>query len=344
MTAAAISKSLGGPAANVAVMAAGLGDPLAVDCELITSLGDDADSDWALAELAERGVKTIGIRGPGEQRLSRCVVLVEPNGSRTIVNEPFVLEVDSVLPYVGSAEPDRPHCVHLDGFQVEPMARSVAALRQRGLTTSVHTTGLHASWRSEAGFNRLCGLFDLVFLNRDLALEIAGPAPDDETLIARIGRVSSEARRNSAKGLVVLTLGTVGAVAFEARQGPYPRRSAGRRGRRHDRCRRHLCRGLSCGPPQRPPGRRSAEAGHGSRQPIGDRRRRPGPAPARGRPDRCRRPRSGGRPGRRGTPGEPGGARKMAGRFHLIRSALAALAVAVPVATPSAAPKHCPGR
>ena len=216
MTAAAITKSLGGPAANVAVMAAGLGEPLAVDCELITSLGDDADSDWALAELAERGVKTIGIRGPGEQRLSRCVVLVEPNGSRTIVNEPFVLEVDSVLPYVGPADPGQPHCVHLDGFQVEPMARSVPALRQRGLMTSVHTTGLHADWRSEDGFRRLCGLFDLVFLNRDLAREIIGPASDDDALIAGIGRVAADARRDSGWGIVVLTLGTVGAAAFEA--------------------------------------------------------------------------------------------------------------------------------
>uniref|UniRef100_UPI00135B7473 LacI family DNA-binding transcriptional regulator n=1 Tax=Geminicoccus flavidas TaxID=2506407 RepID=UPI00135B7473 len=42
-----IEETLGGAAANVAAVAAGLGPPLAVWTELMTRLGVDAHSDWA---------------------------------------------------------------------------------------------------------------------------------------------------------------------------------------------------------------------------------------------------------------------------------------------------------
>ena len=83
-----IEKMLGEPAANVAVFAAGMDAPLAVRAELVTLFGDDADSAWALERLAERGVDcSEAMREPGA-RLSRCIVMVEPDGKRTIINEP----------------------------------------------------------------------------------------------------------------------------------------------------------------------------------------------------------------------------------------------------------------
>lgn len=226
MTAASgIRKSLGGPAANVAVMAAGLGPPFAVQSELITSLGDDADSDWALAELAERHVETIGIRGSGERRLSRCMVLVEPDGRRTIVNEPFVLEVDSVLPYIVAEPSDRPHYVHFDGYQVATMASSVDALAEQGLVTSVHTTGLHADWRNADGFRRLCRTFDVVFLNRDLGQAIVGSAVPEPELIAHLDGLIAAVRSDVRSPLVLLTLDADGAVAIDGRGAPVTARA-----------------------------------------------------------------------------------------------------------------------
>ena len=47
-TSRSIEKMLGGPAANVAAFAAGLGAPLEIGVEMVTRLGNDADSLWAL--------------------------------------------------------------------------------------------------------------------------------------------------------------------------------------------------------------------------------------------------------------------------------------------------------
>ncbi|MEQ8967396.1 MAG: PfkB family carbohydrate kinase [Azospirillaceae bacterium] len=221
MTADGIEKSLGGPAANVAVMAAALDGPLSVAAELITALGDDPDSDWALAELAERNVDTVGIRGGPGQRLSRCMVLVEPGGSRTIVNEPFTLQVDDVAPYLGTIADGRRHCVHLDGYQVANLASTMPDLRARGLATSVHTTGLSGDWRDIEGFRRLRGLFDLVFLNRDVARDIVGPTATEMQLVDRVTRLVRDTASEWAGGLVVLTLGAAGAALYEGAAGPF---------------------------------------------------------------------------------------------------------------------------
>ena len=60
-TARDITKTLGGCAANVAVTAAGLGPPFPVAVDVLSVLGDDPDSDWAAALLAERRVELGGI-------------------------------------------------------------------------------------------------------------------------------------------------------------------------------------------------------------------------------------------------------------------------------------------
>jgi len=221
MTAAGIEKSLGGPAANVAVMAAALGPPFAVAAELITALGDDPDSDWALAELAERGVDTVGIRGRPGQRLSRCMILVEPGGSRTIVNEPFTLQVRDVAPYLGSIADGRRHCVHLDGYQIASLAESVPDLRARGVLASAHTTGLARDWRDLDGFRRLRGLFDVVFLNRDVARDIVGPTATEVQLVDRVTRLVRDTAPAAGQRLVVLTLGAAGAAYYAGAAGPF---------------------------------------------------------------------------------------------------------------------------
>src|SRR4051812_43809864 len=75
-----IVKSIGGPAANVAAIAAGLGQPFPVVASIITSIGLDQDSDWAAAELSSRRIELIIPRERRNGRLSRALVLVEADG------------------------------------------------------------------------------------------------------------------------------------------------------------------------------------------------------------------------------------------------------------------------
>jgi ribokinase len=202
ITARSIEKSLGGPAANTAVFAAALEDRFPVAAELVTTLGDDADSDWALAELALKNVSTIAIRRQRNQRISRCIVLVEQNGSRTILNEPVVLLESDLTPYTNHLTQER-RCLHVGGSQID---------------TVLKTTGLPKASQTAANVADLIGHFDLVFLNRDVIQEAtrcrAGLGPVVEATLALVRSVSP-------KGVMILTLGEDGAlVIFPDAQEP----------------------------------------------------------------------------------------------------------------------------
>ncbi|HWY81642.1 MAG TPA: PfkB family carbohydrate kinase [Roseiarcus sp.] len=213
-TAYNIEKSLGGPAANSAVIAAGLGDRFPLAVELVTAIGDDADSDWALAELALRHVDTIAIRRQAGQRLSRCIVLVESNGSRTIVNEPVSLFESDLAPYVGP-NTDQRRCIHVGGFQIPGLLEPVLSLGKTGALLSLQTTGLPRAWQSRAKLAELIGCFDLVFLNRDVAREATECRGGHAQLIeATIDLV----RSSRQTGIVILTLGEEGALILEPAQ------------------------------------------------------------------------------------------------------------------------------
>jgi ribokinase len=216
ITAAGIDKSLGGPATNVAVMAAGLGGRWTIDCELMTVLGEDVDSDWALAELTSKRVSTAGVRRRQNGRLSRCIVLVEPAGNRTIINEPFTLDCGEVEAHLGRTHsPGRSHCLHLEGYQVDALAAAVAAHRDRGGIASVHATGIPAAWRTREGFLTLAKRFDVLFLHREAAREIVGFRGPDMALARRISHLYSTLAEGETCRLVVLTLGSLGAAVLE---------------------------------------------------------------------------------------------------------------------------------
>ena len=210
MTAHSIEKSLGGPAANTAVIAAGLADSFPLTVELVTAIGDDADSDWALTELALKHVDTIAIRRQAGQRLNRCIVLVEPNGSRTIVNEPFSLFESDLVPYVGPNMDER-RCLHVDGSQIPGLLETILSIGKAGALLSLQTTGLPRAWQSRAKLIELMNGFDLIFLNRDVAQETTesrgGPAQLAEVTIELV-------KSAQCKGIVVLTLGEDGALVL----------------------------------------------------------------------------------------------------------------------------------
>jgi ribokinase len=217
ITARSIEKSLGGPAANTAVFAAALTDRFPVAAELVTTLGDDADSDWALAELAQKNVSTIAIRRQRNQRISRCIVLVEQNGSRTILNEPVLLLESDLTPYTGHLTQER-RCLHVGGSQIDTMLKTVLEIGGTGTGLSLQMTGLPKASQTAMNVADLIGHFDLVFLNRDVIQEATrcrtGLAPVVEATLALV-------RSASPKGIMILTLGEDGAlVIFPGAQEP----------------------------------------------------------------------------------------------------------------------------
>ncbi len=213
VTAAGIEKTLGGCAANVAVTAAGLGPPLAVAAELLSVVGDDADSDWAVAALRARHVHLhpLSLRRGG--RLSRCFILVEAQGSRTIVNEPLRVPRETFARWLDAQGGGRGgggrRCVHVQGDQVEGLAGLLPRARAEGFALATHATGLPAAWRTPRGLDRLRRLFDLVVLNRETAQEVLGPGFGGST--AELLRRMRALRAGSGAPFVV-TLGPEGAA------------------------------------------------------------------------------------------------------------------------------------
>jgi ribokinase len=169
-----ILKAVGGPAANVAAFAAGLSDRWKLAASLLTVVGNDVDSDWAVTELARRGVETLTPSGRREGRLARALVLVEPDGRRTIVAEPVsvgAVELDLFLAAHG--RPGRPWCVHFEGFQVPAQLSRVRAARKAGFTTSMDTTGLPGAWVA-AHREEIFAAFDVVVIQQESLAGISG--------------------------------------------------------------------------------------------------------------------------------------------------------------------------
>ena len=215
-TASHIEKCLGGPAANFAVAAAALFDGCPLDVVLATAIGKDADSEWAMGRLARRNVHALPIRTPFNGRLSRCLVLVEQTGARTILNEPFELDEVDLAARLEPTPETRPACLHIEGYHVERMAQTMRRFRSAGWIVSVHTTGLPERSRTPSALAGLFESVDLVFINEDLVRDVFGLRVGTGALVEAFAeRLSGSARR----GDVVLTLGASGAVVFPSGGG-----------------------------------------------------------------------------------------------------------------------------
>lgn len=213
VTSEQISKHLGGPAANVAVAAAALGPPFALEVELATAIGNDPDSLWALESLAHAGVRARAVRSPFRARLSRCIVLLEADGSRTKVNEPLTITGPDLLPKLPTTRVRRASHLHADGYQVEGLLPSVGQLHELGWRVSVHDTGLGDRFATPEGFAELVRALDTVFINRRTAGRILGRSLASAHLTQVMADHLSGLDR---RGDVVLTLGADGAAVFEA--------------------------------------------------------------------------------------------------------------------------------
>lgn len=215
VTADQISKRLGGPAANVAVAAAALGAPFGLEVELATAIGRDADSLWALEQLARLGVRAHAVRSPFRERLSRCIVIIEKNGGRTKINEPLDLDRENLISHLPSNHVRRRSHLHFEGYHATAMMPAVSSLRDRGWSISTHDTGLPKYYSTPEGFHSLLSALDTVFINRRTAYRILGQHLPSEQLTKVMSDFLVEAGNPSCQ--VVLTLGIDGAAVFPAK-------------------------------------------------------------------------------------------------------------------------------
>lgn len=214
ITADQIAKRLGGPAANVAVAAAALGPPFALEVELATEIGKDPDSLWALEQLAQREVRAHAVRSPFRERLSRCIVLIENDGQRTKINEPLMTDREDLIAHLPPDRVRRRSHVHFEGYHAAMMLPVTPSLRERGWTVSTHDTGLPTEYATQAGFRALLGTLDAVFINRSTACSILGRQLASGKLVTAIADFLAAAGNPRCK--VVLTLGMDGAAVFPA--------------------------------------------------------------------------------------------------------------------------------
>lgn len=211
-----IDKALGGPAANLAVAAAGVGAPYELQIDLATSIGDDGDSEWALAELLARNVNVLPIRRPIKNRLPRAIVIIEANGSRTIIHETFELSEIDLTENMDIGPANVRSCLHIEGFHYERMVPSIARFHAAGWKVSLHTAGLPAGSRTPAAFAALIRQVDLTFINDEAFREIFDIRTPLASMIDEADRIL---KRIKARGDVVLTLGEFGAVVFKKSGG-----------------------------------------------------------------------------------------------------------------------------
>jgi ribokinase len=208
VTAAAIEKKLGGRAANVAVTAAGLGPPWPVAVDLLSVLGLDPESDWAEDLLAERRVRLLPASRVAGGRLSRCFIMVEPDGSRTIVNEPLQVAPEALAAWGETVAQGDPPALFVQGDQVAVLAPVLARPAFRGLFTATQIGHVEATSGGAAWLERLASLFALVVVNHEAARKLLGAAGGTAELIERVGAAFGDGR-------VALTLGAEGAVLLE---------------------------------------------------------------------------------------------------------------------------------
>ena len=211
-TARQVSKHIGGPAAGVAVAASALGSPFEVDAELVSVVGDDHDSHWAMDLLARRGVRVRAVRRPQWGRLSRCIVIVEANGYRTRINEHLEIDGAELSPHLSQESGRRRRHLHFEGYQISGILPLLPDLRLAGWTASMHDTGLPESHISVAGFAELSRVVDIFVINRRTASALLGMGDYSTSgLVEEFGRFW-----RSIKGQfeVVITLGVEGAAVF----------------------------------------------------------------------------------------------------------------------------------
>lgn len=208
MLARTITRKLGGRAANVAVTAAGLGAPLELAVELLTVIGNDAESDWAIATLASRRVALAAESRFSSASLSRAIIVLQRDGLRTILNEPLQVTPAALGAVISRAMAlETRSAIFVQGEQVAALADTIAAAPS-GAQFVTQISGADAS-KDPDRWRKHIALFRLAILNIEAANALYGVGRDDDDVIARVAAGAATQCQ-----IVALTLGAGGAALF----------------------------------------------------------------------------------------------------------------------------------
>jgi sugar/nucleoside kinase (ribokinase family) len=199
----------GGSGANVAAWAAWLGVPVALVCRV----GDDERGRAAVAALRAGGVQVHAEVDAGGSATGTCLVLVEPDGERTMLPDPGANDAPAVVPdgLLGAGG----H-LHVIGYSLlRPGSRpgaleAIRRAREAGMTVSVDPS----SWALLAPGAAL-GDAGLLLPNEREAAVLAGdddPERAARALAAAAGRGAAPAGRGDGPVEVVVKLGAAGAL------------------------------------------------------------------------------------------------------------------------------------
>ena len=182
----------GGSAANTACWLASTGHP----ATLVAMVGDDALAPGALADLEAAGVTFAGAVAPGAAT-GTCIVLVDPDGERTMLPDRGANDRLDPSLVVGALEDRAAAWVHLSGYTLldegSRPAGQAALERARRLGIPVSVDASSAGPLRHVGAAAFLGWIDgihLLFANDDEVAALGGEAaclPHVDALVAKHG-------------------------------------------------------------------------------------------------------------------------------------------------------------
>ena len=198
VTAKSISRSPGGMTANLACAAARQG----LVARFFGGAGQDEAGSAALDDLERFGVDT-GEVVRTEQPTTTALVLLGPDGDRSIVSEPMAFDYGPIKLALDSFEEDT-GCLHIDGYRLPEALDLLHRARKLGLTTSADLDGMEPEVLTKFA-TEIASALDVAFLNRNLTSALAESPEEAMEILVRLGT-----------RVVAVTLGAEGALVAES--------------------------------------------------------------------------------------------------------------------------------
>jgi sugar/nucleoside kinase (ribokinase family) len=197
-TAKSISRTPGGMTANLACAAARLG----LVTRFFGGVGRDDAGSAALANLERFGVYTEGVVRT-ERPTTTALVLLSPNGDRSIVSEPMAFDYGPLKRALDSFE-EEAGCLHMDGYRLPEALDLLRRARELGLATSADLDGMEPEALAEY-VTKIASALDVAFMNRRLASVLAENPEEAAERLVELGA-----------NVVAVTLGAQGALVAES--------------------------------------------------------------------------------------------------------------------------------
>ena len=199
MTAKSISRVPGGMTANLACAAARQG----LVTRFFGGAGQDDAGSAALDDLERFGVDT-GEVVRTEQPTTTALVLLGPDGDRSIVSEPMTFDYGPLNLALNSFEEDT-GCLHVDGYRLPEALDLLHRAREIGLTTSADLDGMEPEVLAELA-TEIASALDVAFLNRSVSHALGGSPEEAAEILVGMGTK-----------VVAVTLGAEGSLVVESR-------------------------------------------------------------------------------------------------------------------------------